>query len=202
MSEPTDPAMQAYIQANAGRFTDDALVEALVQAGHDPAEARAAVAAASVGQAGPSSRSKAVRSIVIAYIAVFAILSVGMLLNSGQNAGGLLPSGAGGIGVLAVSLGVAFGLSMIWIASRRAFLVGLAVILGLIGAGTLASSGIYGAIPLAIAIGIVIVVFRSAPAPAGPSTTTVGVLLVIPLLLLLAVGGACVASGLPIPRVG
>ena len=82
MSEPTDPAMQAYIQANAGRFTDEALVDALVQAGHDPAAARAAVAAAAAGSAGPSgptSRSKAVRSIVIAYVAAFAILSIGML---------------------------------------------------------------------------------------------------------------------------
>jgi hypothetical protein len=202
MSEPTDPAMQAYIQANAGRFTDEALVEALVQAGHDPAAARAAGAAASAVQAGPTSRSRAVRSIVIAYIAVFAILSVGMLLNSGSGANAFIPSGSGGIAILAASLGVAFGLSMIWIASRRAFLLGVALILGLIGAGILASSGLYGAIPLAIAIGIGVLVFRSGPAPAGPSTTTVGVLLVIPLLLLLAVGGICVASGLPIPRVG
>jgi len=202
MSEPSDPAMQAYIQANAGRFTDEALVDALVQAGHDPAAARAAVAAAAAGQVGRTSRSKAVRSIVIAYIAVFAILSVGMLANSGGVPGEFVPAGGGGIAVLAASLGVAFGLSMIWVASRRAFLLGFALILGLIGVGGLAASGIFAVIPLVIAIGIVIVVFRSGPAPAGPSTTTVGVLLVIPLLLLLAVGGACVASGLPIPRVG
>jgi len=202
MSDPSDPAMQAYIQANAGRFTDEALVEALIQAGHDPAAARAAVAAAAAGQTAPPPRSRAVRSIVIAYVAVFAVLSLGMLANSGRTSGEFVPTGAGGIAILAASLGVAFLISMVWVASRRAFALGLAFIVGLAGLGALTAGGLYGALPLAIAIGIVFLVFRAGPAPARPSTTTVGVLLVIPLLLLLAVGGICVASGLPIPGAG
>jgi hypothetical protein len=55
---------------------------------------------------------------------------------------------------------------------------------------------------LGIAIGIGVLAFRTSSAPAGRMTATLSVLLVVPALLLLVVGGICVASGLPIPRAG
>jgi hypothetical protein len=144
---------------------------------------------------------RAVKAILAAYVITFAILSLGMLANAGKGFGSYMPDATGGIAILAVSLVVAFAASLFWVASRRLFAIGAAVILGLTGAGSL-GSGITGLAMIALAVGIGVVAVRTSSAPGAPTTTTLGVLLVVPVLLLLVVGGICVASGLPIPRAG
>jgi hypothetical protein len=196
---PTAEKLQAYVDANAGRFTDEALTAELLRAGYDPEAIRAALAHAVSRGVGTAPTGRAVTTILAAYVVTFAILSLGMLVNAGRSLGEFMPDAAGGIAILGSSLGVAFLASLVWVASRRLFAIGAAVILGLAGVGAL-SSGIAGLVMLGIAIGIGVVALRT-PAPAAMRTPAdLGLLLVVPVLLLLVVGGICVASGLPIPR--
>jgi hypothetical protein len=198
---PTAAKLQAYVDANAGRFTDEAITAELVKAGYEPEAIRAALARAGSRGLAPAPTGRAVRAILIAYMATFAILSLGMLTNAGQSVGSYMPDAAGGIVILGMSLGVAFVASLFWIASRRLFVFAIAVILGLVGLGSL-NSGISGIVMLGVAVVIGVLAARSSPGTAGRVPVEFGVLLVVPLLLLLVVGGICVASGLPIPRAG
>jgi ABC-type uncharacterized transport system permease subunit len=117
-----------------------------------------------------------------------------------------------GIIFLSVALGGAFVASLVWVASRRLFI-------GLVGGGIAISSlsslatNLRGDLPLAanvvgvaitlliagagVALAVAAARVGRTPAPAAPSSE---LLIVVPILLLLAVGGTCVASGLPIPR--
>ena len=196
-SEPPQPSVvEAYVREHAGRFTDDAIYATLVGAGHPPDEVRAALAA--VQQPAPTA-PRAIRAILGAYFVVFLLLSIGMLLNS-RPAGYLMPAGAGGIAILGIGLAAAFGLSLIWIASRRAFIVLAAVVVGL---GFLSSfSGSVSNLQLvlvAAVIGVVLFAASRGAAAGSRGQTSMAVLLVVPILLLLGVAGLCVASGLPIP---
>jgi hypothetical protein len=198
---PTAAKLQAYVDANAGRFTDEAITAELEKAGYAQDAIRAALAEAASRGLGPAPTGRAVKLILGAYVVTFAILSLGMLANAGGFSGQYMPDAAGGIAILGASLGVAFVASLFWISSRRLFAIVVAVILGLVGVGSIAS-GIAGLVILALAVGIGVVAVRSSSASAGRSPVELGVLLVVPLLLLLVVGGICVASGLPIPRPG
>ena len=207
-SQNSSANLKAYVDANAGRFTDETITAELTRAGYALDEIRTALTtAAARGIAGPPT-GRAVRTILAAYLATFAILSLGMLANSGISRDHLLPDANGGIAILAGSLAVAFVVSLIWVASRRGFVLLVALFLGAggvsavgsVGAG--GSGGLAGVVLLGIAIGIGVLVLRAKPAPTGRSTVTFGLLLAIPVLLLLVVGGICVASGLPIPRLG
>jgi hypothetical protein len=195
---PTDEKLRAYVDANAGRYTDAAIAAELIKAGYAPDAIRAALADAAARGLAIRPVSRAVRTILAAYGITFAILSLGMLANSSNLGGHLMPDASGGIVLLAGSLAVAFVISLIWVASRRLFVIGAAVLLGLSGA--VAISSVQGLVMLAVAIGVVVVALRTASSPGSRATETLGVLLVVPLLLLLVVGGICVASGLPIPR--
>lgn len=199
---PTEERLQAYVDANAGRFTDEAITAELVRAGYAPDAIRAVLAeAAARGQVMPPT-GRAVKTILAAYAITFAILSLGMLVNAGADLGSYMPNAVVGIAILAFSLFVAFVGSLIWISSRRVFAIAAAVLLGISGVIGIASSpGFPGVVLLAIAIGIGVLALRTPSALVG-RTTTLGVLLVVPALLLLVVGGICVASGLPIPRAG
>jgi hypothetical protein len=198
-----------YFTANRGRFTDEALVDAARRGGYPDDQIQTVLAERRAAEVAPPVRSRAIRRIVIAYVVVYALLDLGMLANAGKTAGYLMPSAIGGIGILTASLGVALVASLVWMASRRAFGVLLFVGLTLVTIGgplTYLSNPQYASptsfIPPAIGIlGVVWLVWsrRSDPAvPAGPPSMEL--LLVVPLLLLLGVGGLCLASGLPIPR--
>lgn len=194
--------LDAYIAANAGRFTEDALTKALVAAGHSPEDVRAALARTSA-QRSPSPAPRAVRTILISYVAVFALLSLGMLLN-GRPAGHLMPDAAGGIGLLALSLGAAFVTSLVWVATRRGFLIlaGVAFVASLVsGSG----SGLVGLIIFFVLAGGALLALRRMTAGGGGSAVRGGgqpamaVLLALPMLLLIGIAGTCLASGLPVP---
>lgn len=193
--------LKAYVDANSGRFTDETITAELTRAGYAAEDVRAALAeAAARGLVAPPT-GRAVRRILAAYVITFAILSIGMLANSGKSLGMYMPDTSGGIAILAGSLGVAFVASLIWVASRRGFAILMALFLGISGVNSL-GSGFAGLVLIAIAIGIGVLALRTSAAPADRPTATLSVLLVIPVLLLLVVGGICVASGLPIPRPG
>ena len=195
---PRRADLDAYVAANAGRFTDDALYTTLVGAGHSPEDVRSALARAStVGRQRPAPR--AVRTILVAYVAVFAVLSIGMLLN-GRSRGYLMPDAAGGIGILAGSLGVAFVASLVWVASRRLFAILVLVSIVAYGLAAVSSGGSSPLVGLLVVLvfggGVVIMLRRKTD---GGGETDLGVLLVLPMLLLFGVAGICLASGLPIP---
>lgn len=194
--------LDAYVAANTGRFTDDALYATLVAAGHSPEDVRSALARASTlrpQRAAP----RAVRTIVIAYVAVFALLSIGMMLN-GRTRGYLMPDASGGIGLLAMSLGFAFVASLVWVASRRVF--GILILITIAGYGLLAltsagGSPLFGLVVVLVFGGGALLILRRKTV-AGGGQPDMAVLLVLPMLLLIGVAGICVASGLPIPGSG
>lgn len=205
-SQNTAANLKAYVDANAGRFTDETITAELTRAGYAAEDVRTALAdGASRGLEAPPT-GRAVRTILAAYVATFAILSLGMLTNSGRSFGQYMPDSTVGIAILGGGLGVALVASLIWVASRRGFAIVIALFIGVFGVsavgsvGAVGSGSLAGVVLLAIAIGIGVLVLRAKPAPNGRSTVTFGLLLAIPVLLLLVVGGICVASGLPIPR--
>lgn len=199
---PTTANLQAYVDANAGRFTDAAITAQLTGAGYAPDAIRAALAdAAKRGIAAPQT-GRAVRTILAAYIVTFAVLSLGMFVNAGKSFGNYMPDATGGIVILGTSLGVAFVASLIWVASRRAFALVIALIVGLVGIASLTGSGIMSVAILALAVVIAVVALRTSSPPSERTTAALSTLLVVPVILLLVVGGICVVSGLPIPRAG
>lgn len=200
-SEPTRSRenLDAYVAANVGRYTDDAIYQALVAAGYPADAVRAAITRASAGNRPPRTGARAVRAILIAYVVVFALLSFGMLLNS-RPAGHLMPSGPQAIPFLAGALGVAFVVSLVWVASRRLFAVLVLAVVGLYALAAVSGGGglLIGAVMAILAVGGIVVIVRAKSGNAG-GEPGLALLLAVPILLLLGVGGICVASGLPIP---
>lgn len=198
--EPDTTAdLGAYVAANAGKFTDEVLYSTLVAAGHAPEEVRSALASASAHLRPQSASPKAVRRILLSYLAVFALLSAGMLLN-GRPAGYLMPTHEAGIQILAWSLGVTLVASLIWVASRRLFSLCAAALFVAWALGASTSSGLVALVGLVIVLvvgGVVLV--RQPRQPAIGGEATLALLLAIPMLMLFVVGGICLASGLPIP---
>jgi len=196
--------LKAYVAANAGTFTDEAITAALLRAGYPADDIRVALAESSKHLRPNRAAPKAVRAILIAYVATFLVLSAGMLLNSGRLSGEFMPSGMGGIAILAVSLVVVFGLSMIWVASRRAFLILILVLLvgpGISSVGGGGASTTLGLAILVVALGGIAFLALRRGTPGG-GQTAIAVLLAVPILLLLVVAGICVGSGLPFPLNG
>ena len=184
--------------ANAGRFTDEALYSALVAAGHSPEAVRSALARASSQLRPRSAAPQAIRRILVAYIAVFALLAAGMLLND-RPRGYLMPSAEGGIQLLAGSLGFALVASLIWVASRPFFGVFILALIVAYALGATTASGWLALIGLVTVLIIGGVVIRRQPRPPVINQVSLALLLAIPLLMLFVVAGICVASGLPIP---
>jgi hypothetical protein len=206
------PELETYIRENRAAFTEAALRRQALAAGHPP-EAIEAALTATRDASRPVDRGRVVRNLFLAYLAVYLVLDVLMLVNPANVTSGLLGDArAIGIIFLSVALGGAFVASLVWVASRRLFI-------GLVGGGIAISSlsslaaNLRGDLPLvANVVGVAITLLIAGagvalavaaarvgrtPAPAAPSSE---LLIVVPILLLLAVGGTCVASGLPIPR--
>ena len=196
--------LEGYFRANRATVTEAALRHAAIEAGHDPAVVDATIAA--TRERPPGDRGVATRRVFIAYLAVWLVLDALMLINPANTSSGFIDARGAGILILSVALGAAFLVSLVWIGNRRLF--GLLLGLGFIGYGAFAILPAiqYGASTLfpglvAAVVGVVIlaVTVRS-PRTSSPSTTSMELLMVVPLLILLVIGGICVASGLPIPR--
>jgi hypothetical protein len=199
--EAGDSSLDAYIREHRAAYTEDALRAAAISAGHSP-EAVEAALGATRGGAAPRGPGVAIRRVFIAYLAVWLILDTLMLINPANNRSGVLGDMRGiGILFLSISLGVAFLASLAWIASRRGFVALVGIILVLWGLGS-----INAILPAALAIGggsvLVILTMRGRQARSATSASspTAELLMSMPLLILLVVGGICVASGLPVPR--
>ena len=194
--------LEAYVAANAGKYTDEALFETLVAAGYSPDAIRDALTGAASHLRPQRTGPRAFRAVTLAYVAVFALLSVGMLLN-GRAAGYLMPDAEGGIGILAMSLGAAFVASLIWVASRRLFVILILLGVAIYGLAAAMAPGttstLVGLAAIVLGLGGTAVLLRR-PTDAGPRRQTeLSLLLALPVILLLGIGGICVASGLPIP---
>jgi hypothetical protein len=211
-SEPTtrqESDLEAYIRSNRAGYTEDALRRAAIAAGHPPDAVEAALAATrSAG--GDVDRGRIARNIFLAYLATYLILDVLMLINPANNRGSGFLGDVRGIGVVVLSmgLGAAFVASLVWVASRRVFvgLIGIGIALSSLAsfASSLGGGSSGFGVVLAIAgVGVgAAMTFAAARfgRTAAPASPTKELLLVVPILLLLAIGGTCVVSGLPIPR--
>jgi hypothetical protein len=200
--------LETYMRANRAGFTEDVLRREALAAGHSPAAVEAALAATRTA-GGPVDRGRIVRNLFLVYLAVYVILDVLMLVNPANSRGGGFLGDVRGLGILFLSLalGAAFVGSLVWVASRRLFfgLVGIGIALSsLTTVASTLSGGATGGVVLGIA-GVAAgaaLAFAAARVGRGgaPSSPSAELLMVMPILLLLAVGGSCVASGLPIPR--
>ena len=195
------PALEAYVAANAGKYTDEALLDTLVAAGYPLADVRTALAGAASHLRPQRTGPRAFRAVILAYAVVFTLLSAGMLLNS-RSRGYLMPDPEGGIRILALALGVAFVASLIWVASRRLFVILILLGIALYGLTAITQGGDSIVVALAaivLGLGGTIALLRRPPEAGTRRQTELSLLLALPVILLLGVGGICVASGLPIP---
>jgi len=198
-----DGALEAYIRENRASYTEPALRAAAIAAGHRPADVDAALTATR-GPAAVVDRGRAVRNVFLAYLGVYLVLDVLMLINPANQGEGFLGDVRGlGIVILSVALGAGFVASLVWIASPRAFWFLLGC--GIVVYGVSLMTGYQPALVLTLGVSAIgIAILAGAPVYKGQPGRAPSVELVmsIPLLILLAVGGVCVASGLPIPRPG
>ena len=207
MSEPTIDPLDAYLQANRSRYTEDALRAAAIAAGNDPAKVDEALVRTRELAIPPTiDRGRLGRNIFLAYLGVYVVLAALIFVNpANEDTGGFLGDVRGiGIFVLSMALGGGVIASLVWIASRRLFWAALGMAVAVYALAILVNpySGapIYGAALLVIGIGLVVGAARVGIRPGVPAMPTMGLLLSLPLLILVAVGGICVVSGLPIPR--
>jgi predicted permease len=105
-------ALIAYLEANRGKFTDEALTEALMKEGYSKEAVVAGFAAIAAADASKPVRARARNLVLAAYGITYAVLVLGMLTTSANY-------GAGGIGtaVLTLTLGLALAISL-WVVRR------------------------------------------------------------------------------------
>ena len=139
---PTSPAgasLDAYLAANRGRYTDEALADSARAAGHTDAAISAAMKRLGTGAAEPV-RPRARRIVILAYVLTFVVLVAGMALNNP------VYIAIGGL-VLLVSLLIGLGLSLLMVrsagpaAALPAILAGPVIVL-LILAGICVATGL------------------------------------------------------------
>lgn len=166
MTEPDvaggDPLDQ-YLETNWQAFTEVALVEGARAAGYSNAAIASAISRQHARDVGRPVRLRARRAVIAAYLATYALLSVGMVVNSSGYA-------AIGIAVLTVVLGLSYGIAAIWMGGNTKFAVVLLVGLLVFGGGLVSFAiGIVFAIVFAI---VLVAINRRRPrlldsAPAG-----------------------------------
>jgi hypothetical protein len=192
--------LEGYLRANRATVTEDALRRAALSAGHSP-EAVDAALTATRDVAAPASGGSVVRRIFLSYLAVYLILDVLMLVNPANKQSGFLGDASGiGIVILSVALGGGFLASLIWIASRQAFWLLVGVGIALAGLSALANSPIAAIVGVGIGGALALASLTYGRGRSAPSAASAELLVSMPLLILLVIGGACVATGLPIPR--
>lgn len=203
MTDQGDSSLEAYIRANRGRFTEAALRSQALAAGHSPEAVDAALAATRDLQQ-PVDVGRVVRRVFLIYLAVYLILDALIFINPSNQGSGFLGDLRGiGILILSLALGAGFVASLVWIASRRGFffVIGCGLVLYGLSILTGYQPALFVALIVSgIGMALAFAALRYRRQSAAPSAVSVELLMSIPLLILLAVGGACVVSGLPIPR--
>lgn len=138
--------LDGYIAEHAGKYADEALVAALVRAGHSENDARTALAAARERDTGGVTGGRVAGIIIAAYVGTFLVLAVGMLSNMTDTTW---------IAILLISLGIALAVSLRSVGSRSrrlrsgstratsfAVFFGLPVLLLIVVAGLCVASGL------------------------------------------------------------
>jgi hypothetical protein len=82
---PDDPMLHAYLMANRGRYTDDALLEAAANAGYRREVVLEAIAALPPLESTAPTRKRAVLVVLGSYAVVFALLAASMAANGNGN---------------------------------------------------------------------------------------------------------------------
>lgn len=195
---PGESPIEAYVRQNRLRFSEPAIRQALLAAGNPPEVVDRALARhrRDPGSAGASRR--AARLLLFIYLGVFALLSVGMILNVNAQSGDVYGSALLAVLVWAIVAAAGYGLSMIWVRSRRVGLLLGGLVVGVIGL-SLIGGGIAGVAMIVVAVAMVAAAIAFGERIDSGFSTSAPVLLSVPLLILLALGGACVATGLPFP---
>jgi hypothetical protein len=100
--------LYAYLERNRGKFTDEALTEAVLKEGYSQEEVTAAFAELARAEGAKPVRARARQIVLAAYAITFAVLVFGMLTSS-------YAMGSGFIGsiILAVTMGLALGISLL-----------------------------------------------------------------------------------------
>jgi len=195
MTDGEERSLEAYIRENRGAVTEDALRAAAIAAGHPPEAVDAALVATRPTRP-PVDRRRITRVVFAAYLVVFGVLAILMSANADQS--GMEGYQSLAIMVLAGALFVGFLFASSWIAGSRLPMIVLGLGIALFGLGNL--SGLAAGGLLAAGFGLILVFAAASYGERirmGPSTE---LLMIVPLLLLLAIGGACLATGLPLGR--
>lgn len=104
--------LEAYLEANRSKFTDDALRDAAVTGGWEASTVDAALGRVREAELSAPTKARARRLVRWLYIGGFVALSIGMILN-------IAAAAAIGIPILAATLGLAYFLGSVWMGSRR-----------------------------------------------------------------------------------
>lgn len=196
---PGESPLEAYVRENHLRFSEPAMRSAALAAGNSPAAVEAALARYRRPDPNRGAGTRAARMLLVAYVAAFVVLGIGMLTNSVTQGGDII----GGIWlaliVWAIVLGVGYGVSMIWIASRRTGLIVIGIVIAFFGLSFLGAGGLAGPISLIVGIGMVVGALAFGGGFGREVGPSIPVLLSVPLLLLVALAGTCIATGIPIP---
>jgi hypothetical protein len=199
--------LPGYLRANRGRFTDEALARAAREAGYADDAIQAAMAdLPDRTQTGAAVRRRAHVLLIGSYAITYGLLTLGM--TTGTTSG--MDFRPVGVAILSAALGLAFLVSLAWLGNARlpALLVvgGTAIFIavGFLPVLTIPEAYVpIEGIVTALVVGIALALFlrwigRSRSARAG-AYLAVGSILAFPLVLLIAIAGACVLTGLPIP---
>jgi hypothetical protein len=203
MQNPYDAAPSSTSEGDGriggGTYVDQAFIDNIIGAGHAPEAPEAVVTSvpAPPATADPRIAARARRAVLRLYLVTFAILSVGMFLDSRPSTGGFMPTGPGGIPFLAISLFIAFVLAHVWIASprRSCMLIGAVTAAGSLQGAAVDRGAITGFL---VGAAVAVVAWKAPPRPQAPNTRF-AILISLPAIALLAVVGAYISSDLPIP---
>jgi hypothetical protein len=137
--------LEGYIRDNRGRYTDQAIRDRLVEAGHDPDEVDAALARAPAEPVDPGARG--VATVLLAMVAVAAYVGASLLALAATGMGGSYGPRGAQVAVLVVysivmvvalvlvvrRMGRALGPMGTWMDVGAGFVVAVLVFIGLSG---------------------------------------------------------------------
>ena len=196
MNEPSENALDAYIRENRLKYSEPALRQAAIAAGNSPEAVDAALARHRPDPTAGAER-RAASLVLRLYLVGFVLLTVAMLLNAASSGF----NSYGGIGIAVVVWGIVvllgYGAARIWIASRRVGLIVVGVVLALSGLATLGSGGPASMLSFLGGFILVVAAIVLGSRMERQLSNAMPILLAVPVLIILALGGACVATGLP-----
>ena len=195
---PGESPIDAYVRQNNLRYSEAAMRQALLAAGNQPDVVERALGGYRGDPRSAGAGRRSAKILLFIYLGVFALLSVAMLANASEFGGQAYGSMGLAIAVWAIVVAGGYGLSMIWVASRRVGLIVAGFLVAFVGLSLLGGAWIAGAASITVGIAMVGAAVAFGDRVDRGLSASVPVMLSVPLLILLALGGACVATGLPL----